>query len=380
VSRWAWAEVSPAAIQHNVEAIRELVAPSMVWAVVKADGYGHGALLAANAALAGGAQGLCVALVDEGVRLRECGVVAPVLVLSEQPTDQVALAVQHELQLTVYSLEQLSVIAQTGVMDHPVHLKIDTGMRRVGASADDAVALADAIADSPAVRLEGVFTHLAIADEPADPFNDRQLDLFEQVIATLAAAGHHPPLVHAANSAGALAHPRARLGMVRAGIAIYGIAPSADLLPMAHRLELRPALSLRARVSHVKRVAAGDRISYGLRHTFTHDTTVATLPIGYADGVPRRLHAVGGSVLVGGRRRPIVGVVTMDQLMVDCGDDPVAVGDEAVLIGSQAALDGVVECIEADEWAGRLGTIAYEIVCGLSARIERRPVPAPAGL
>jgi alanine racemase len=373
MSRWAWAEVSADAIEHNVAAIRGAVAPAQVWAVVKADGYGHGALLAARAALAGGATGLCVALVEEGVRLREAGIDAPLLVLSEQPADQVAAAVQHGLQLTVYSVPQLHVLAAAGAVDHPVHLKIDTGMRRVGAQADEAVGLADAILASPAVRLEGVFTHLAVADDPSDPYNDRQLDLFDQVLARLAAAGHRPPLVHAANSAGALAHPRARYGMVRAGIAVYGIAPGVGVAPLVRALGLVPALTLHARVSHVKRVAAGDRISYGLRHTFQHDTTVATLPLGYADGVPRRLHAVDGSVLVGGVRRHIVGVVTMDQLMVDCSDDPVALGDHAVLIGEQAAADGSVQRITADEWADRLDTVAYEIVCGISARVERRP-------
>lgn len=374
MSRWAWAEVSSAAIEHNVQAMARLVAPAQVWAVVKADGYGHGALLAARAALDGGAGGLCVALVQEGVRLRDAGIDAPVLVLSEQPSEQVALAVQHGLQLTVYSTEQLEVIAEHGGRGHPVHLKVDTGMRRVGAQADDVVRIADAIAASPAVRLEGVFTHLAVADEPGDPYNDRQLDLFEVVVARLAAAGHHPTLVHAANSAGALAHPRARLSMVRAGIAIYGIAPGNGVASQVRSLGLRPALSLYAKVSHVKRVAAGERISYGLRHTFERDTTVATLPLGYADGVPRRLHAVDGSVLIGGVRRHIVGVVTMDQLMVDCGDDLVEVGDDAVLIGHQIGRDGVMVQITADEWADRLDTIAYEIVCGISARIERRPV------
>jgi alanine racemase len=315
-----------------------------------------------------------VAFVQEGVRLREAGISAPVLVLSEQPPDQLSLAVQHGLQLTVYSTEQIELIAEHGGQDHPVHLKVDTGMRRVGAQVDDVVRIADAIAASPSVRLEGVFTHLAVADEPGDPYNDRQLDLFETVIARLGAAGHHPSLVHAANSAGALAHPRARLGMVRAGIAIYGIAPGVGVAPAVRGLALRPALSLHSKVSHVKRVVAGERISYGLRHTFDHDTTVATLPIGYADGVPRRLHAVDGSVLIGGARRHIVGVVTMDQLMVDCGDDTVEVGDHAVLIGGQIGRDGTMVHITADEWADRLDTIAYEIVCGISARIERRSV------
>jgi alanine racemase len=175
-------------------------------------------------------------------------------------------------------------------------------------------------------------------------------------------------MLHAANSAAAIDHPRARYDLVRAGIAVYGIPPSPAL---ADRLDLRPAMRLSAEVSMVKRVEAGERVSYGLRHEFAAPTTVATVPIGYADGVPRRLSAQGGEVLIAGRRVPIVGVVTMDQLMVDVGDLDVAVGDEVVLIGEQAAPSGDVERIVADDWADRLDTIGYEIVCGIGPRVPR---------
>lgn len=365
MSRWAWAEVSAEAIEHNVRAIVASVAPAAVWAVVKANGYGHGAELAARAALAGGAGGLCVALVQEGVSLRDAGIDAPILLLSEQPPDGLATAVRHRLAITAYSEAQVRALEATGALAHPVHVKVDTGMRRVGAAPEDAVRIATLVAASPAARLAGVFTHLAVADEPAHPFTTAQLDRFDEVLEALTAAGLRPPLVHAANSAAALTCPRARYTLIRAGIAIYGLSPGPGVA--AHCEGLRPALTLRARVSHVKRVAAGDAVSYGLRHTFTRATTVATLPLGYADGVPRRLHAVGGTVLIGGRRRPIVGVVTMDQFMVDCGDDPVRVGDEAVLIGRQGADE-----IRAAEWAEALGTIDYEITCGISARVPRR--------
>lgn len=369
MSRWAWAEISTSAIEHNTRVLSSTVHPAALWAVVKADGYGHGDVRVARAALAGGAGGLCVALVDEGRRLRAGGVDAPILVLSEQPPESLAVAVRERLELTVYSLAQIDHLERLGAVDHPIHLKIDTGMRRVGAAPADAVAIADAIAASPATRLAGVFTHLAVADEPDDAFTAAQLGRFDAVVADLVAHGHRPPLVHAANSAGAIAHPRARYDMVRVGIATYGISPGHGVDDAVDALGLRPAMSLRARVSYVKRVAAGDRISYGLRHTFRTDTTVATVPIGYADGVPRRLHAVGGAVLVDGRPRPIVGVVTMDQLMIDCGDDEVAVGDEVVVIGRQGD-----QLITAADLADRLDTIAYEIVCGISARIERRVV------
>ncbi|MGZ4765256.1 MAG: alanine racemase [Ilumatobacteraceae bacterium] len=364
MTRWAWADVDLGAVRHNVETLCAIASPAAVWAVVKANGYGHGAEQVARAALSAGADGLCVALVQEGVSLRDAGLECPILVLSEQPATELSAAVRARLDLTVYSHAQLEAIAVAGGRDHPVHLKIDTGMRRVGAAADEALGLAEAIARSPAVRLAGVCTHLAMADEPADPYTDVQIELFDDLLTALTVAGHHPPLVHAANSAATLAFPESRFDMVRAGIAMYGVSPSAVLDQLA---PLWPALSLRARVSHVKQVRAGDRISYGLRHRFEGNTNVATLPLGYADGVPRRLFQTGGEVLVGGRRRPIVGVVTMDQMMVDCGADDVAVGDEAVLIGTQGG-----ESISATEWGDRLGTISYEVLCGISARVARR--------
>ena len=369
MSRWAWAEVTPDAIAHNVRALVRTASPSAVWAVVKANGYGHGAVLTARAALDAGATGLCVALVHEGAQLRKAGITAPILVLSEQPSEQLAVAVQHDLQLTLYSLEQVIRLERLGTEQYPIHLKVDTGMHRVGAQPREAILLADAIGSSPAVRLEGIFTHLAVADEVGNPFTATQLDRFEGVVAAVRKVGHQPHLVHAANSAAALAHPRARFDMVRTGITIYGLSPGGELTATTRSLRLKPALSLRARVSHVQRLAAGERISYGLRHEFSTPTTVATLPIGYADGVPRRLFAGGGAVLIGERRRPVVGTVTMDQMMVDCGNDDVHVGDEAVLIGSQGR-----QTVTATEWAEWLGTIDYEVTCGLSSRIERRRI------
>jgi len=369
MTRWAWAEIDAAAVEHNVRVLASTAAsarPVQVWAVVKADGYGHGSVAVAQAALAGGATGLCVALVQEGVRLREAGIDAPVLVLSEQPADEVHCAVQHGLQLTVYSGRALDAIADAGGVRHPVHLKVDTGMHRVGAAPHEVAALADAIAGSAAAELVGLCTHLAVADEPDHPYTRQQLDLFDSVLDGLSAAGHRVPLVHAGNSAGAIVHPRARYSMVRPGIAIYGVSPGTGVDHLVQPLGLRPAMSLKARVSHVQRRQAGDSLSYGLRHTFDADTTVATVPLGYADGVARRSAAVGGEVLVGGRRRRVVGTVTMDQLMVDMGDDPVEVGDEVVLIGRQGD-----EWITAAEWARLLGTIAYEVLCAVSARVPR---------
>ncbi len=385
VGRWAWAEIDLGALDHNVRTIADTVAPAQLWAVVKADGYGHGAPTVASQALRSGAAGLCVALAQEGFELREAGIRAPILVLSEQPRDQIADMVAAELTATVYTesyAEALAAahLARRATSPCDVHLKVDTGMQRVGADPARAVELAARVRSLPGLRLAGAYTHLACADEIGSPMTDEQLTAFDAVLSQVASAGIDLPSVHAANSAAALAVPRSRFDMVRAGIAIYGISPGPGVDHLV--AGLRPVMSLRARVAFVKRVAAGSRVSYGARHRFDHDTTVATVPIGYADGVPRRLGTLddtaGADVLIGGRRCPIVGVVTMDQLMVDVGgvdgSDTVAVGDEVVLIGRQG--DHVVR---AEHWAERLGTIGYEIVCGIGPRVPRVVRSATSG-
>ena len=363
----AWADIDLDAVATNVARLRELVAPSEVCAVVKADGYGHGAVPVARAAVEAGATWLAVAQVEEGEALRAAGIVAPILVLSEPDASRMDRLVAADLCTTLYThagIEAASAAADRAGRTLPVHLKVDTGMRRVGADPVDAVARAKEIVASPGLTLDGVWTHLAVADEPDHGFTAEQLARYQAVVDELAAAGMRPRWCHAANSAGALAHPGARLDVVRCGIAVYGLAPAPAL---RHHLPLVPALTLRSEVSFVKQVGAGERISYGLRHEFGRDTTVATVSIGYADGVRRGLSDAGGEVLVRGRRRPIVGTVTMDQLMVDCGDDHVEPGDDVVLIGRQGD-----EEITAEEWAERLDTIAYEIVCGIGPRVVRR--------
>lgn len=368
MTRPTWAEVDLDAIRDNARALAALATPARLCAVVKADGYGHGAAAAAGAALAGGASWLAVALVEEGVALRRAGVTAPILLLSEPP--DVGAAIAAGLTPTVYTEAGAAAAG-----DAPVHLKIDTGMRRVGADHDRALELAQSIP-----RLEGVWTHFAVADRPDDPFTAEQARRFDELLADLDAAAVRPPLRHACNSAGLLNHPQHRYDMVRCGLALYGALPG-----------LRPALALRSRVSYVKEIAAGEGVSYGLRYRAPGRTTIATVPIGYADGVPWRLGVGGGvggglgggevrgEVLIGGRRRPIAGGVTMDQLTVDCGpDDAVRPGDEVVLIGPQGD-----ERITAQEWADRAGTISYEVLAGIGPRVPRRTVgaavsPAPA--
>jgi alanine racemase len=363
--RPARAEVDLDAIRHNVGVLRGVAAPAELCAVVKADGYGHGAAPVARAALEAGATWLAVALVEEGVALRAAGIEAPVLVLSEPPTDAFGDVVAHRLVPTLYTTKCVEAAAGAAAEGSlPVHVKVDTGMHRVGASLDDAVVVARAVADAPSLELQGFWTHLAVADEPDDPYTSGQLGRFEDARTRLTAAGLVPELVHAANSAGAIAHPPARYDLVRCGIALYGEAPSPDV---GTGVGLRPALSLKAGVSFVKPLAAGERVSYGLRWRAERDTVLATVPLGYADGVSRRLSGVGGQVLIGGRRCPIAGTVTMDQLTVDCGPDAtVASGDEVVLIGRQGDQE-----ITAAEWAARLDTISYEVLCGIGPRVPR---------
>lgn len=368
--RPVWAEVDLDAVTANAASLAAHVAPAALCAVVKADGYGHGAAPVARAALAGGAELLAVALVAEGAELRAAGLGARVLVLSQASCDELDELVANDLEATVYTDEGIRDLGAAAARVRPagspvrVHLKVDTGMHRVGVQPADAVGLAKAIDAEGALELASVFTHCAVADEPANPFTAVQLERFDAVLAEVAAAGIAVASQHAANTAAAIDHPGARRDLVRVGIGLYGIAPSPAL---AGRVALVPAMSLHALVSHVKRVPAGEGVSYGLRYRPERETTIATVPLGYADGLPRRLGELGGSVLLRGRPRPIAGSVTMDQILVDCGDDPIEVGDEVVLLGAQGAAE-----IRADDWAERLGTIAYEVVCGISPRVPRR--------
>ena len=366
--RPVWAEVDLAALRANVAELRRIAAPARVLAVVKADGYGHGAVATGRAAVEAGATMLGVALVEEGVELREAGIEAPILVLSEPVASAAAAVVASRLTPAVYTaagIEALAkAVAEHGAGPLPVHLKIDTGMHRVGAAPEAADALAELIGAHQELRFEGLWTHLAVADEPANPYTSEQLRRFEAVRTRLAEAGERPEIGHAANTAGTLAFASARYDLVRPGIGIYGIPPVVELGAGA---DLSPVLAVKARVSFVKRLPAGEAISYGLRYRVERAVNVATVPIGYGDGVPRNLAEAGGEVLVRGRRRPIAGTVTMDQLMIDMGDDEIEAGEEVVLLGRQDS-----EAVTAAEWAERLHTIPYEIVCNIGPRVPRR--------
>ena len=368
-TRWAWAEVHTGLISHNVAIVAQRTAPVQVWAVVKANGYGHGSVPVAQAALAGGATGLCVAIVDEGVALRRAGITAPILLLSEQPAELADLIVGYQLTPTVTTTRGAAVLAASAsAADQTVkiHIKVDTGMHRVGVSPNEAVSLASFISSYESLTIEGVYTHFAVADDPSHPANASQLSAFNAVLDGLSSRGINPPLVHAANSAAALANEASRFTMVRLGIAMYGLRPGAGVAELC--AGLIPAMSLKARVSAVRWVEAGEAVSYGLVRPLTKGSLIATVPIGYADGVPRALGRTNIQVLLNGVPRSFAGTITMDQLMIDCeSDSSVTVGDEVVLIGKQGE-----HSVTADDWAEALGTIGYEIVCGISPRIFRR--------
>jgi alanine racemase len=262
----------------------------------------------------------------------------------------------------VYSTELADALAADG-RQLDVHLKVDTGMGRVGAPMDQWAKLLEHVGGTGRLQVAGIWTHLARADEPGDPTTDLQLDRFDQALAVAADLGVEPAYVHAANSAATLTHPRSRHTMVRVGIAVYGLSPSRDVDARDH--DLRPVGSLRTAVSHVKTIAAGQPVSYGHRWHAPADGWVATLPVGYADGVPRLL-TNNAVVLHGGRRRPLVGTVTMDQVLVWFDDQPPANGDEVVLLGRQGS-----EEVRMEDWAERVGTITYEIATGISSRVSR---------
>ncbi len=382
--RPAWAEVDLGAIRHNARVLAAIAAPAKLCAVVKADAYGHSAVRVARAVLEGGATELAVALVDEGVELREGGVTAPVLLLSEPAADAMRDAFDHDLAPTLYTSDGVAAAsaaaralgAGSSRPALPVEVKVDTGMHRVGAAPFDIASIVSRVAQAPGLDYAGLWTHFAVADEVSDGFTSEQVAIFESVREELKAAGlPEPRRVHAANSAGTIAWPASRYDMVRCGISVYGYAPSPQVVPMLEvelaRVgmgSLRPALSWKAKVTMVREYEAGERLSYGRVAALPERSVVATVPLGYADGVPRGYFAAGGAVLIGGRRCPLAGMVTMDQMVVAC--DPssgVRAGDEAVLIGSQES-----ETITADEWADRLATISYEIVTRIGRRVPRQ--------
>ena len=358
-------EIDLEAIRHNVRRLKPERAELL--AVVKADGYGHGDAAVARAALEAGATRIGVALVEEGLGLRERGVRAPILVLSELPAGAEKEALAADLTPTVYTAGGVTAVVEAaGSLGRTVgvHLKVDTGMHRVGVwPPSGAVPLAHAVVQA-GLRLEGLWTHFAAAEED-DEGTRAQLARLLDVRSALATDGIHPELVHAANSAATIRLPESHLDLVRPGAAVVGLDPGRGIGPSAG---LRPALSWRSAVSMVKRLPAGERLSYGWRYALARDANVATVPVGYEDGYRRGLSS-RAEVLIHGRRHPVAGTITMDQLLVDCGDEDVRAGDDVVLIGSQGP-----ERITAEELGAHLDTIGYEIATTISERVPREYV------
>jgi alanine racemase len=380
----AEAHVDLAAIRHNVGLLAASAARSgaATMVVVKAEGYGHGAVEVAGAALAAGASWLGVCTMDEALRLRGAGITAPILSWLDLPVDDVTPAVAADVDLSVASVRQLATVraaAARAGRTARIHLKIDTGLSRNGCAAREWPELVDAAAKAAAdgaVDVVAVWSHLAHADAPRHPTLDRQAARLNAAHQRATEAGLRP-IRHLANSAATMTRPDLHLDLVRPGIAVYGLDPVG---PPPSEFGLRPAMTFRTRVALVKRVPAGEGVSYGHEWTTPKETTLALLPVGYADGVPRRLGSrpsgVGGMrVLLAGRLRPVVGRVCMDQIMVDCGDDEVAEGAEAVLFGPGERGEPT-----AQDWADALGTIHYEIVTGLRVGRISRTVSAGDGV
>ena len=375
--RPVWAEIDLGAITHNARVLAATASDAQLMAVVKADGYGHGAVAVARAALAGGATWLGVALVEEGEALRAAGIEAPVLVLSEPPPAAAPALLAAGLTPAVYTPAFVAAL-EAAARDRGggpvgVHLKVDTGMRRVGVPEPDLEDALRRLRGSDVLAVQAIWSHLAVADDPdQDATTAAQAAAFDRALATARRLGVAWELAHLCNSAGTLRHPDLHHDLVRTGIALYGLEAG----PGVGHPDLRAALALRARLGLVKHLAAGEPVSYGHRWSSAVDTIVGSVPAGYADGVRRGLTGRGQALHVpaGGapRRVPVVGTVCMDQLLVDLGPEGGAPGDDVWLLGGPSP-----DRVTAEDWAAWLDTITYEVVCGIGARVPRVHLPTP---
>lgn len=364
LNRPVWAEINLSAIAHNVQQIKSLLKPETRFcAVVKADAYGHGAIEVAKIALASGADRLAVAILNEALELRLAGISVPILVLGYTPPEQAQDAVANDIVLTVFSQEVAMVISHAAVSlgrMAKVHIKIDTGMSRIGIRPDCAGEFAASVAAMPGIEVEGVFTHFAKADSGDKAYTYEQLSRFNKAVEGMRENGVQPLIHHVANSAATLDMPDLHLDMVRPGISLYGCWPSDEVV---RHIQLKPAMFLKAKVGYVKEVPPSTPISYGCTYLTRGNCRVATLPLGYADGWTRALSG-RASVLVRGQRAPIVGRICMDQCMIDVTHIPgVVPGDEVLLFGGNE--------IPVGEIANYLGTIDHEVLCGIGKRVPR---------
>ena len=366
--RPVWAEVDLDRLAHNVrEARRVTPDSSRIMAAVKADGYGHGAVMASDVFLQNGADRLATATLGEAIQLRRHGVPAPILVLGYVPEYLYPLLLEHDVSAAVYRLDNataLSAAALEAGHEAIVHVKVDTGMGRLGFRVDEAADAIMEIDNLPGVEVEGVFTHFAVSDEADKTYTRGQFEKYMRVIRELGDRGFDVPVKHVSNSAAVIDLPEYSLDMVRPGTMLYGLYPSPHV--DHKRVHLLPAMALKAKVSHVKTVPPGTGLSYGLTHSTEGESRIATLPVGYADGYRRGLSNVG-EVTIDGRRAPIVGRVCMDQCMVDVTDTrQVKVGDTVTLFG-----DGSDGTPTVEEVAGWLSTIADEVTCRIGRRVPR---------
>ncbi|MCL4424673.1 MAG: alanine racemase [Firmicutes bacterium] len=374
--RPTWAEINLDNIAFNLRGVRQLTGRP-VMAVVKANAYGHGAREVARTVLEEGASFLGVAVVEEGIELRRAGISAPILILGATLPQQAALVVQHDLRATVFSFPLAEALSRASIaLGKPalVHVKVDTGMGRIGLIPLEVPEFIMQMSRLPGLIFEGLFTHFSSADEADKSYTQKQLFLLEGVLKELRTRGIRPPLVHAANSAALLDFPPSYLDLVRLGISLYGYYPSREV---RREIPLKPALTWKSTIVHLKKVPVGTPISYGRTYQTAGMEVIASLPVGYADGYSRAL-SNRGQVLVRGCRARVVGRVCMDQTMVRLDHLPdAAVGDEVVLLGTQGQ-----ETIEADEMAAWQDTISYEILCGIGRRVPRiyikkgKPEPA----
>lgn len=360
--RPTWVEVDLDAIAANVETLQACAPNSMVMAVVKANGYGHGAVQVAKAAVEAGASWLGVASVEEGMELRRAGITTPCLVLGHVQPGQADSALLYSLRPAVYQMEVVQECAKWARAygrKMPLHVKVDTGMGRVGLPPDEVVSFIKQVNSLPFVTVEGLFTHFAVADEPGNPMTAQQIGRYQQVLADLEAEGIEIPIRHTCNSAGIMLHPAGHYDMVRAGIAMYGMPPDPQV---NWPVELKPALTWKTRISFLKEVEAGAPLSYGATYRPEERERIAVVPVGYADGLSRSL-SNRGQMLVNGHPCPIVGRVCMDQTLIKIPDGvPAQVGDDVIIIGPGQS---------ADVLARELGTINYEIVCDIGPRVPR---------
>ncbi len=362
------AEVNLANLRHNLRVLQRVAGGAQVWSVLKADGYGHGAKAVARTLERAGASGVCVALLEEGIELRDAGIKAPILVMGGYYGRAWGELLRHNLTPVVYDVGQVQALAEevrySGSEPVRVHLKIDTGMSRLGSMPRDVADMGAALLHHPEVELEGVMTHFACAEN--DPASiDQQMDLFDEALSNLRAVGLEPRLRHAANSAALLGSGRARLDMVRPGVALFGVDPTAATAP-----ELRPVMCVKSQIVSLREIEPGQSVGYGATWTAARRSRIATVPMGYADGLSRAL-SNRGNMLVRGRRAPIAGVVSMDMTMLDVTEiDDVRVGDEVVVMGEQKGPLGR-DVIPATEIAESLGTIPWEILTSVSRRVPR---------